>query len=155
MKKTYIISCIYKEYNLCNKSGHKTIVHVMRKKKKKKKHQNLTTSLKTLKTLSPYLVYPMLALPLTKRLLSSTKLLPLFITSDKGWITERHSSHHQSRSKKHHHHYHLHHPKKTQLAWVKVRLQNHRGEIGGEWCDWFWCSSNTSHWKDGQDDYQN
>ena len=70
----------------------------------KRVHQNLTTSLKTL---SPYLVYPMLALSLTTRLLSSIKLLKLFVTSDKGWIIERSSSHHHTQSQKHHHH-HLH-----------------------------------------------
>ena len=44
----YIYIYIYiKEYNVCNKSGHKTIVHVMRKTI----HQNLTTSLKN--TLPP------------------------------------------------------------------------------------------------------
>ena len=98
VKKTYINSYIYiyiyifiyiKEYNVCNKSGHKTMVHVMRKKV----HQNLTTSLKTL---SPYLVYPMRALPLTTRLLSFIKLLPLFVTSDKGCITESSSTHHHT-----------------------------------------------------------
>ena len=62
----------------------------------------------------------MLALPLTKKLLSYTKVLPLFVTSDKGWITETQSSHHQSQSNKHHHHHHLHHPKKTcWLGWER------------------------------------
>ena len=37
----------------------------------KRVHQNLTTSLKKLKTLSLYLVFPMLAPPLTKRLFLS------------------------------------------------------------------------------------
>ena len=130
MKKAYIISYIYiyiKEYNVCNKSGHKTIVHVMRK-------EYIKTSLPPSKKLSPYLVSPMLALSLTPRLLSSTKLLPLFVTSDKGCITERSSSHHHTQSQKHHHHHHLHHPKKKthQHAPVKVRAQNHQDEIGNE-----------------------
>ena len=54
-------------------------------------HQNLTTSLKAV---SPYLVYPMLAFPLTQWLLLYTKLLPLFVTNDKGCITERSSTYH-------------------------------------------------------------
>ena len=62
------------------KSGHKTMVHVMRKNIIK---SSLHPS-KHSKLLSPYLVCPMLALPLKKRLLSSTKLLHFFVTSDKG-----------------------------------------------------------------------
>ena len=90
------------------KSGHKTMVHVMRKEYKK----NITTSLKsTQELLSPYLVCPMLALSIIPRLLSSTKLLSLFVTSDKGCIIGRSSSHHHTLSQKHHHH-HLHHLKK-------------------------------------------
>ena len=90
---SYIYIYIYiKEYNVCNKSGHKTMVHVMRKNTSKphyipQKHSKLR---------SPYLVGPMLALPLTPRLLSSTKLLLLFVTSDKGCITETSSSHHHT-----------------------------------------------------------
>ena len=103
------------------------MVHVMRKER----HQNLTTSLKTL---SHYLVYPMRALPLTTRLLSSIKLLPIFVTSDKGCITESSSSHHHTQSQKHHHHHRLHHPKKRtpQHAQVKLRVRNHQGETSGQ-----------------------
>ena len=75
------------------KSGHKTKVHVMRNTSKlhyiPQKHSKL---------LSPYLVCPMLALPLALILLSFTKLLPFFVTNDKGCIIERSSSHHHTLS---------------------------------------------------------
>ena len=87
----------------------------------------------------------MLALPLTLRLLSSTKTTPPFCHE---WcITERSSSHYHTQSQSQKHYHHLHHPKKKtpQHAPMKVRAQNHQVETGGERCDRFWCSSNTSH----------
>ena len=87
------------------KSGHKTMVHVTRKEYIKAYHIPKKKNTRVLH--SPYLV----ALPLTPKLLSSTKLLPLFFTSDKRCITERSSFHHHTPSQKHQHH-HLHHLKK-------------------------------------------
>ena len=85
------------------KSGHKNKVHEVRKDTPKPHY-----------------------FPQTKRLLSYTKLLPLFVMSDKGCITERPSSHHHWKSQNHQHHHHLLHQKRNpQQTRVMVKVQNH------------------------------
>ena len=74
-------------------NGHKTGVQEAVTKKKEKIHVNLITSLKNYKH-SPYQNCLILTFPLSTRLLSNPKLLPLFVMNDKGKITERSSSHH-------------------------------------------------------------
>ena len=100
------------------KSGHKNKVHEVRKDTPKPHYfpqNNLPLS-------NIYL----LALPLTKRLLSYTKLLPFFVMSDKGCITERPSSHHHWKSQTRQHHHHLLHQKRNpQQTRVMVKVQNH------------------------------
>ena len=119
------------------------MVHVIRKEYIK---TSLHPSKNTQVLLSPYLVCPILALPLIPRLFSSTKLLLLFVTSDKWYITKRSSSYHHTSSQKHQQHHLYHLKKKTlQQALVKVRAQNHQVKTGGELCDQFWWSFDTSH----------
>ena len=82
--------CI-KEYNVCKKWSQDQGTC---------NEKYIKTSLhpsKTLKATLP-LSSPMLALPLALILLSFTKLLPFFVTNDKGCITERSSSHHHTLS---------------------------------------------------------
>ena len=79
-------------------NGHKTSVQeAITKKKEKKIHVNLTTSLK-IYIHSPYKKCPILTLPLSTKLPSNPKLLLLFVTKDKGYVTERSSSRHHWKS---------------------------------------------------------
>ena len=82
---SYIYIYIYQRSTMYVKS-HKTKVHVMRTIQ-----QNLTTYLKS--TL-PYRYFS--SLFNNKTTLSYPKLLPLFVTSDRGWIIERTSSQHHT-----------------------------------------------------------
>ena len=73
-------------------NGHKTSVQeAITKKKEKKIHVNLTTSLKIYIN-SPHKKCLILTLPLSTRLLSKPKLLPIFVTNNKGQVTKRSSS---------------------------------------------------------------
>ena len=56
-------------------------------KRKKKIHNNLTTSLIN-KNTPPNYLSPILTLPLSTRLLSYLKLLPLFVTNNKGQVSQ-------------------------------------------------------------------
>ena len=64
------------------------------------------------------------------------------------------SSHHHEQSQKHHYSHHLHYQKTPQKDQAREKEQSHQDEIVDKQYDQSWCSSDTSHQKDGQGDNQ-
>ena len=78
-----------------------------------------------------------------KTTLKNPKLLPLFVTNDKGQGTKRSSSRHHRKSQHHPHHHQAHHQAKP-LEKEREKGQDQLCEPVGGQCCLLNCSSDTS-----------